>query len=173
MRPVVQFKHQAFSPSSYWYKQVLKLQHHMLARRLGQHRLACDTPRDFFKRVARTVSEHVGNSVSDWAVEWLKTTLSWDAHCSRDSVVPQLFCTAEHVVGAPDFRLSPALGVPQEQFSTCFSWAARLSQHMGNEYFEQRRTVERLGARTHTRTDTRAVVVGVTPRYHDCNVCPE
>ena len=39
---------------------------------------------------------------------------------------------------------------------------------MGNEYFEQRRTVERLGARTHTRTDTRAVVGGVTPRYHDC-----
>ena len=39
---------------------------------------------------------------------------------------------------------------------------------MGNEYFEQRRTVGRLGARTHTRTDTRAVVGGVTPRYHDC-----
>ena len=160
MRPVVQFKLPAFIPSSHWYKQVSKLQRHMLARCLGQHRLACDTPRDFFKRVAKTVSDHIGNSVSDWAVEWLKTTLSWDAHCSRDSVEQQRFCTANHVVGAPDFRLSPA--------RTCFSWAARLSQHMGNEYFEQRRTVERLGARTHTRTDTRAVVGGVTPRYHDC-----
>ena len=140
----------------------------MLARCLGQHRFACDTPRVLFKRLARTVSEHIGNSVSDWAVEWLKTTLSWDAHRSRDSMEQQRSCTANHYVGAPDFRPSSALGVPQEQFSTCFNWVARLSQHMGNEYFEQRRTVERLGARTHTRTDTRAVVGGFTPRYHVC-----
>ena len=36
------------------------------------------------------------------------------------------------------------------------------------ESFRKRRTVERLGARTHTRTDTRSVVGGVIPRYHDC-----
>ena len=39
---------------------------------------------------------------------------------------------------------------------------------MGADYFGQRRTVERLGARTHTRTDTRSVVGGFIPRYHDC-----
>ena len=140
----------------------------MVARCLGQHRLACDTPKDFFQRVARAASEHIGNNVSDWAVEWLKSTLSWDAHCSRDSVEQQRFCSAYPNFGDPDFRPSPVFGESQEHFSTCFSWAARLSQHMGADYFGQRRTVERLGARTHTRTDTRSVVGGVIPRYHDC-----
>ena len=163
----MQFKLQAFSPSQFWYKQVSKLQRHMVARSLGQHRLACDTPREFFQRVSRAVSEHIGKSVSDWAVEWLKTTLSWDAHCSRDSVEQQRFWAANPNFGDVDFKPSPGFDVVQEHFNTSFSWAARLSQHMGADYFEQRRTVELLRARTHTRTGTRSVVGCVTPRYHD------
>ena len=168
VKPFVQFKLQAFSPSPFWYKQVSKLQRHMVARSLGQHRFACDTPKEFFQRVSRAVSDHIGKSVSDWAVEWLKTTLAWDAHCSRDSVEQQRFCTANPNFCNPDFEPSSAFGSVQEHFNTSFSWAARLSQHMGPGYFEERRTVELLGARTHTRTGTRSVVGCVTPRYHDC-----
>ena len=76
----------------------------------------------------------------------------------------QRFYTANPNFGGPDFQPSSAFGSVQEHFNTSFSWAARLSQHMGADYFEQRRTVELLGARTHTRTDTRSVVGRVTPR---------
>ena len=80
----------------------------------------------------------------------------------------QRFCTANPNFGNLDFQPSPAFGSVQEHFNTSFSWAARLSQHMGPGYFEERRTVELLGARTHTRTGTRSVVGCLTPRYHDC-----
>ena len=160
----MQFKLQAFSPSQFWYKQVSKLQRHMVARSLGQHRLAWE----FFQRVSRAVSEHIGKSVSDWAVEWRKTTLSWDAHCSRDSVEQQRFLAANPNFGDVDFKPSPGFDVVHEHFNTSFSWAARLSQHMCADYFEQRRTVELSRARTHTRTGTRSIVGCVTPRYHDC-----
>ena len=168
VRPIVQFKLQAFSPSKYWCKQVLKLQRHMLARCLGQHRLACDTPRDFFQRLARAVHEHIGNTVADWSVEWLKSAVSWDSHCCRDSLEQQRFCTAYPNFSSLTFGASADFGAVQEHFDTTFSWAARLSQYMGAEFFDERRTVEQLGARTHTRTSTRAVVGCVTPRYHDC-----
>ena len=168
VRPIVMFKLQAFSPTQHWSKQVSKLQRHMLARCLGQHRLASELPKDFFQRAAKTVREHIGSAVSDWAVEWLKVTVSWDSHCCKDNFEQQRFCTANPNFRELNFGSSPGFDAVQEHFETSFSWAARLSQHMGAEYFNERRTTESLGARTHTRTATRAVVGCVTPRYHDC-----
>ena len=42
VKPVVLHKLRAFSPSKYWFKQVCKLQKHMVSRALGNFRLPCE-----------------------------------------------------------------------------------------------------------------------------------
>ena len=94
--------------------------------------------------------------------------MSWDSHCCKDNFEQQCFCAAHPNFRELNFGSSSDFDAVQEHFETSFSWAARLSQHMGAAYFDERRTIESRGAGAHTRTATRAVVGCVTPRYHDC-----
>ena len=94
VKPLVLYKLQAFSPTPYWLKQLRKLQKHLVSRALGNHRLAFETLKTYWQRVSLSVREHLGTTMSDWAVDWIKATVSWDDHALRDLRSNSDFTTA-------------------------------------------------------------------------------
>ena len=151
--------------------------------------MAFETLKTYWKRVSLRVREHLGTSVSDWAVDWIKATVSWDDHALRDCEEQQRFydsrdfeCFQSVIRASLDSRNVPprrwsldVAGGHFEQsesvFLTSFSWAASLTRFQGAEFFDLIRTTERrglFGERTHTRTCTRVRAGHVQMRYHDC-----
>ena len=188
VKPIVLYKLQAWVPSKFWIRQVRKLERHMVSRALDNHRLPFEDLKVFWQRVSRHVRGIIGDSVSDWAVEWMKSTVAWDDHCARD------FSEQERYFSGPEFsrfverslnihdglRNEPSeaqsgfglsSGEAEFTYKTSFSWAARLSRHLDAEYFNSVRVLECRSQypvlRTHTRTSTRRARGRVFPRYHD------
>ena len=124
----------------------------------------------FFSRVSRETRTLIGSSVSDWALEWAKGTLAWDAHLDRDNREQERFySTFKH----QDFDCSSSGCRNNESheviYLTSLSWAARLSRFMDKSFFDKVRATERrniFGA-VLTRTNTRCIRSHVSVRWHD------
>ena len=153
VRPLLSYKLRIHGPSPHYFSQLQKLQRHMVSRACGNFRLATEDWKSFCSRVARHAKSLVGTKVSDWAQNWVKGALRWDAHLRRDN--SEQLKTITH--GA--------------DFYTCtsFSWAASLVCFLDSEYFDQRRRVESrdIFGRVHTRTNTRSCTGHVPLRWHD------
>ena len=174
VKPVVLHKLRAFTPSQYWFKQVCRLQNHMVSRALGNFRLPCEDFKTYLQRVSRSVRDVIGVRVTNWGLGWLSATVSWDEHVERDFGEQARFYSNfdKNDLGMSHcFDGSGLDGTYSEPtYATSFSWAALLSRHLPASYFESvRRTESRAGpiARTCTRTSTRQVHGRVLVRYHD------
>ena len=173
VRPIVLYKLQIFAPTKFWIKQLDKLQKHMLSRALGWHRLPFEDLKVYWRRVSVGVQEHLGSSVSVWSTDWLKSTVRWDHHAGKDYLEQQRFveCFPNYFdsISVNSFSDDASFGAAQH-FSTSFSWAAKLTRHMTEDFFNALRVTENRGGlfgATHTRTSTRSVPGHVMQRYHD------
>ena len=189
VRSVILYKLQIFAPSDFWLKQLRKLQRHMLSRTLGNYRLPCESLKDYWQRVSKCVRELMSSElVSDWALAWAKSTLSWDEHAKRDFQEQERFyegaafnrfrddlVLGTWAVGPTFSNGSNSLGLQQgvcyDEYLTSFSWACILTRHLDAAFFDSVRVTENRGGflnATHARTSTRIVQGSVAKRYHDC-----
>ena len=167
VKPVLIHRLRIFGPTQFFLDNVRKLQRHLVSRACGNHRLSVESARDFFSRVSRETRGLIGNSVSDWALEWVKGTLAWDAHLARDNQEQERFYGAfqnqDSDLGCEHYPSHELI------YQTSFSWAARLSRFMDKSFFDKVRETERrniFGA-VLTRTNTRCIRSHVSVRWHD------
>ena len=153
IRPLLAYKLRIHGPSPHYHAQLQKLQRHMVSRTCGNFRLATEDWKTFASRVCRHAKSLVGTKISDWAQDWVKGALRWDAHLRRDNSEQVKSVT----LGADLF------------FCTSFSWAASLVCFLDSEYFNARRRTESrdVFGRLHTRTSTRCRTGHVPLRWHD------
>ena len=173
VRPIILFKLQVFAPTKFWVTQLDKLQKHMLSRTLGWHRLPFEDFKVYWQRVSVGVRKYLGTSVSVWSTDWLKSTVKWDQHAGKDFLEQERFVQSFRSyfedIHVTSFSDDAHFGAVQH-FSTNFSWAAKLTRYMTEDFFNARRVTENRGGlfgAIHTRTSTRAVSGHVLHRYHD------
>jgi len=164
VRSMILYKLQILAPSDFWLKQLRKLQRHMLSRTLGNYRLPCESLKDYWQRVSKCVRELMSSElVSDWALAWAKSTLSWDEHAKRDFQEQERFyegaafnrfsddlVLATWAVGPTFSNGSNSLGLQQgvcyDEYLTSFSWACILTRHLDAAFFDSVRVTENRGA---------------------------
>ena len=141
----------------------------MIARALGLFKLPIDSFQTYFKRCSRESRAHVGTTMSDWSSSWIRATVQWDDHMSRDWLW-QIQFFEEH----PQSRSSiskPFSGFQMLQvksiYATSFSWAAALSRFRTGDFFSARRVLQETPRSHSSRTNTRCITGFVHPRYHD------
>ena len=174
VKPIILHKLLPFTPSKYWFGQVRKLQRHMISRALGNFRLPCEDLKTYWQRVSKSVRDVIGVRVSDWALDWLNATVSWDEHAERAFREQECFYSSfkrEDLATSATFNASGSVATNSEVvYATSFSWATLLSRHLPASFFESVRKIESRGGplgRTYTRTRTRKVRGHVLARYHD------
>ena len=161
----------------------------MVSRALDNHRLPFEDLKVYWQRVSRRVRGIIGARISDWAFEWMKSTVAWDSHCDRDCLEQERYLSGlsfcRFLKRSQDtFELgrmdsSEALsgfGHASDEvvleYKTSFSWAARLTRHLDADFFDKVRVTESRSTypvlRTRTRTCTRRARGHVRLRYHDC-----
>ena len=136
----------------------------MLSRTLGNYRLPCESLKDYWQRVSKCVRELMSSElVSDWALAWAKSTLSWDEHAKRDFQEQERFyegaafnrfsddlVLATWAVGPTFSNGSNSLGLQQgvcyDEYLTSFSWACILTRHLDAAFFDSVRVTENRGA---------------------------
>ena len=170
VKPVLMHRLRIFGPTQFFFDKVGKLQRHLVSRACGNHRLSSDSARDFFSRVSRETRALIGTSVSDWALEWVKGTLAWDAHLARDNLEQERFYSAFQNQDSDRSSTGCEYYVSHEVvYVTSFSWAARLSRFMDKSFFDKVRATERRNIfwALLTRTNTRCIRSHVSVRWHD------
>ena len=123
----------------------------------------------FFSRASREAKSLIGTRVSDWALDWAKGALLWNAHMCRDGSEQQKWVSSNR----PDCgssHIAPKVSSGTVYHATSFSWAGALVGYMDETYFRDRRKTEsrNLFGALHTRSSTRAIRGHVHTRWHDC-----
>ena len=110
----------------------------------------------------------IGSRISDWALDWVKGTLLWDAHIRRDGSQQKEWLSSNNA-NCGSSTVAPKVFSDTVHHATSFSWAAALVDYMNAQFFSDRRRTEprNLFGALHTRTSTRAVRGHVHLRWHD------
>ena len=66
----------------------------MPTRALELYKLSVESFKTYFKRCSDEARKHIGSTICDWSLRWIKATISWDKHMSRDWVWQQRFFEA-------------------------------------------------------------------------------
>lgn len=169
IKPLIVYKLQPFAAVESYVNRLRRLQRVMVSRALGNYQLSTEDYKTFCARCSADAKRIIGVAVPDWGSLWISSTLSWDAHLARDFADQQLFLSKHP---QDDVRLVLRrdvwdLASTQHIFSTSFSWAPLLSRHRTASWFDNIRTIFRVGHRTSSRTSTRACRGFVHPRWHD------
>ena len=150
----------------------------MVSRALENHRLPFEDLKVYWQRVSRHVRGIIGDCVSDWPLEWMKSTVAWDSHCDRDFLEQERYFSGTNFLRFLERSQNVLERRPNDsseaqlEYMTSFSWAARLTRHLDADFFDSVRVTECRSTypvlRTHTRTSTRRARGHVGLRYHDC-----
>ena len=169
IKPLLAYRLRIYGPTSAILTQLQKLQRHLVSRALGNYKLATEDFKTFFARVSREAKSLIGARVSDWALDWAKGTLLWNAHICRDGS-EQLEWLVSNRDNCGSVNAAPKICSDTVYHATSFSWAGALVDYMNKQYFSDRRRAEprNLFGAVHTRTNTRAVRGHVHTRWHDC-----
>ena len=168
IRPLLAYRLRIHGPTTASVTQLEKLQRHLVSRALGNFKLSTEDFKTFFVRASRQAKSHIGSRVSDWALDWVKGTLLWDAHLRRDGSQQKQWLSSNSV-SCGSSTVAPKLSHDTIHHATSFSWAAALVDFMNAQFFSDRRRTEprNLFGAVHTRTSTRAVRGHIHTRWHD------
>ena len=169
VKPFVLYKLQPYGAIKSYVSKLRSLQRVMVSRALGNYRLPYEAWKDFRRRCAIQAKSCIGQTVSDWADLWIRSTVSWDDYLQRD-FEHQVKFLEDHpqddirlLLGRSVWPLSESRLV----FHSTFSWAALLSRHQDGSWFEKVRSFFRVGTRVASRTNTRSHKGFVQTRWHD------
>ena len=136
-----------------------RIQRHMVARALGLYKLPVESFKVYFKRCSDEARKCIGSTICDWSLRWIRATLSWDDHMSRDWAWQQKFFNA--YPQSRSFVCHPQSGFQmlhvKEFFCTSFSWAVALSRVLPASFFAAVRVVCETERSHSSRTNTRCI----------------
>ena len=84
IKPLLAYRLRIHGPTTAFVVQLEKLQRHIVSRAVGNFKLSTEDFKTFYARASRQAKSLIGTRVSDWALDWVKGTLLWDAHIRRD-----------------------------------------------------------------------------------------